>query len=158
MIVVSDTSAVTTLYQIGELDLLRLVYGGIVIPPAVALELDEVDNQWSRIEGLDWITVQEPINAELVKSLEQSLDFGESQAIALAVELAAEYIIIDERLGRSVASTYGVPVVGLVGVLIAAKDRGHIEKVKPIIEKAVINGFHLDGNFVLRTLKKLGEL
>ncbi len=157
MIVVSDTSTITNLNQVGELNLLHLLYGEVTVPPAVIEELDAVDGQRAEIERLSWITTTQPTNQDLVEHLATHLDFGESQAIALAVELNAEYLIIDERNGRSAAMNYGVPIVGLVGILIAAKEANYIPMVKPVIDRVVANGFHLNTEFVSRVLKKLGE-
>ena len=55
--------------------------------------------------------------------------------MALALEMRADAVLIDERLGRRVARTLGLRVTGLLGTLILAKQRGHLEAVKPVIEE-----------------------
>jgi uncharacterized protein len=62
------------------------------------------------------------------------LDLGETQALALALELRADVVLLDERLGRRVAHALGLRVTGLLGALILAKRRGHIDAVRPIID------------------------
>ncbi|WP_346341611.1 hypothetical protein [[Phormidium] sp. ETS-05] len=105
MIVVSDTSSLSALAIVGYLWLLQRLYGRVLIPPAVADELrrgGEDDGRITVVLSLDWIEVCQPSNYQLVAILqtERNLDRGESEAIALALELRAEELLIDERLGR----------------------------------------------------------
>ena len=87
----------------------------------------------------------------------EELDLGESEAIVLAIELKADYLIIDEYKGRAIADKKGVKIVGLLGVLIAAKRIGHLQAVKPLIEKIQINGFRLNRSLIDKVLNALGE-
>ena len=135
MIVVSDTSPILNLARIRHLDLLPSLYAQVLIPPAVHRELmrsqDETRDFVDRAL-LYWLLPTHPNDKGLVAELRRTLDAGESEAIALALERKATLLLIDERLGRSVAKTFGVPITGLVGVLVEAKHRGLIEKVKPV--------------------------
>ncbi len=157
MIVVSDTSTITNLHFAKQLELLYLVYGKVVVPPAVLLELDAIEGQREEIEGLNWLTVRDPVDVGLINQLRGELDFGESQAIALAIEIDADYLIIDEQQGRSVAEGYGLRIVGLLGVLVAAKKGGYIHAVRPIVEKVRANGFRLNAKLVEEVMNELGE-
>ncbi len=62
------------------------------------------------------------------------LHLGEAEAIALALEMKAEYLLIDEREGRTLARQLGLRITGVLGVLLRAKRRGQIEAIKPEIE------------------------
>ena len=157
MIVVSDTSTITNLYQVDRLDLLRSLYGTIIIPPAVRRELYRIEGQEEGIEKLGWIQTEYPKNQSLITELLEELDLGESEAIALAIEMKADYLIIDEYKGRAIADKKGVKIVGLLGVLIAAKRNGHLQAVKPLIEKIQINGFRLNRSLIDKVLNALGE-
>ena len=157
MIVVSDTSTITNLHFAQELRLLHLVYGEVVVPPAVMLELDAIEGQREEIEKLKWLSIRDPVDDGLVNHLRGELDFGESQAIALAVEIKADYLIIDEQRGRRIAEAYGLRIVGLLGVLVAAKQGGHIQAARPIVEKVRANGFRLNAKLVEEILNKIGE-
>jgi predicted nucleic acid-binding protein len=157
MIIVSDTSTITNLLQINRLDILKSLYGTIVIPPGVRRELYRIEGQKTAIEKLDWIKTQYPHDQQLIAELLEDLDLGESEAIALAVELDAEYLIIDEYKGRAIAEMRGIKIVGLLGILIAAKTGGHIESVRPLIEKIRSNGFRLNSTLVDKVLTALGE-
>ena len=157
MIVVSDTSTITNLYQVDRLDLLRSLYGTIIIPPAVRRELYRIEGQEKGIEKSGWIQTEYPKNQSLITELLEELDLGESEAIALAIEMKADYLIIDEYKGRAIADKKGVKIVGLLGVLIAAKRIGHLQAVKPLIEKIQINGFRLNRSLIDKVLNALGE-
>lgn len=73
-------------------------------------------------------------NVHLVRALRQELDAGEAEAIGLAVESAAELLLMDERLGRDVARHLGIACLGTVGVLVAAKRKGLIPAIKPYLD------------------------
>ncbi len=157
MIIVSDTSTITNLLQISRLDILKSLYGNIVIPPRVRRELYRIEGQKTAIEKLDWIITEYPHDQQLIAELLEDLELGESEAIALAVELDAEYLIIDEYKGRAIAEKRGIKIVGLLGILIAAKTGGHIESLRPLIEKIRSNGFRLNSSLVDKVLNALGE-
>ena len=158
MIVVSDTSAITNLFQVQRLDLLRHLYGEVIIPPGVREELYRIEGQREGLGPLGWLITRKPTDERLVTNLNRELDYGESQAIALAVELRADYLIIDEYKGRQRAEEMGVRIVGLLGILIAAKKHGHVQFVSPILKRARANGFRLSDRLVQLVLARLGEV
>ncbi len=135
MIVISDTSAITNLFQIGEIHLLEKLYGEIIIPHAVKVELEALTPQKKYLENNSWIKIEQPQNQELIIRLLENLDRGESEAIALAIEKSADYILMDEFRGRETARSYNLEVIGVLGILISAKKSGLIEKVKPLLDK-----------------------
>ena len=157
MTVVSDTSTITNLLQVGQLGLLRKLYGQVIIPTAVMVELEAIEGQAEILRQANWIVARTASNRVLVNQLLQDLDVGESEAIALALEMKADYLVIDEQQGRKIALDYGLPIVGLLGVLAAAKDAGHIQTVKPVITAVVENGFHLHKKLVKAVLRRLNE-
>ena len=136
MIVVSDTSPLSYLHQIGRLSLLRALYGEIVIPQAVENELRAATELH---EAFDWalVRVVTPVSAHRVEALLGELDLGESEALIVALELGADLLLIDERTGRDVARRMGIRRVGLVGILIEAKNRGLIASVSEDLDRLV---------------------
>lgn len=95
MIVVSDTSPLSGLAIVGQLSLLRSLYGQIVIPAAVAEELErggQDDARISQVLTLSWLEVRQPHDLSLISELRKTyqLDRGESEAISLALELKAD--------------------------------------------------------------------
>ena len=111
MIVVSDTSPLTSLLTIGQIELLEKLFGSVVIPPAVADELRRRHQDWP-----PFIREVALSDRSSVARLSAKLHLGEAQAIVLAKELRADALLIDELVGRTVAQREGVPVVGLLGV------------------------------------------
>jgi len=158
MLVISDTTTITNLLKIDLIHLVQKLYGKIVIPKAVYDELIVISKQEEFFKTAKWIVIKEVKNRELVKELQDTLDLGESEAIVLALELNADILIMDERLGRKTAEKYGLTIIGLLGILIGAKRRGHIDSVKTHID-VLINeyGFRVSEavyNQVLRLAKE----
>jgi predicted nucleic acid-binding protein len=81
------------------------------------------------------------------------LDAGEANAIALALELQADDLLIDERLGRQEAVRLGLSIIGILGILLVAKKRSLIPQVQPVMD-ALINqaGFHVSPQLYQRVL------
>ena len=158
MLVISDTSPITNLLQIGQLDLLRQVFGQVVIPKTVYDELGELPRQRLVIDGQSWLTVLNVHDMDVVAGLADELDPGEAEAIALALEIKADYLIIDELKGRHKAEALGLRIVGLLGVLIQAKQTGYIQAVEPLLialrEEA---GFRIHPALYKRVLQLAGE-
>lgn len=136
MIVISDTSVISNLAAIGQLDLLRKLYGKIIIPEAVYNEmagLSYVVPGAVEVQTVNWIEQKSITRSDLVAKMRNVLDLGEAEAIALAVEIQADLIIIDEKRGRAIAMSYQLNIIGILGVLLQAKDRCLIPSVKPLI-------------------------
>ena len=143
MIVVSDTSPITNLAAIGQLDLLRQLYTSIVIPVAVYNKMVAVDRLVPgavEVQILSWIQTQAVANAQSVIDIQTShddIDLGEAEAIILSLELKADLLLMDERRGRALAANYGLSVTGLLGVLVQAKRNGFIPTVKPLMDQLI---------------------
>lgn len=158
MIIVSDTSPISNLLQIGEIELLRLTFSRVVIPNAVYHEICEIDANRVALSNLPWIERLTVSDTALRDRLLRIVDPGEADAIALAVELSSDYLLIDEALGRSVAKNLGITITGLLGVLLRAKHDGHIVVVKPYIDRLVNEaGFRLSAALIDDTLHQAGE-
>jgi uncharacterized protein len=148
MRVVSNTSPLCNLAVIGRLDLLRQRYGRVGIPPAVADELSRLSHadartrlDAARSEG--WLVV-EKLSGPLPQ-LSSPLDRGEHEAIALALILRANVLLMDEKLGRAVARQAGLTVAGVLGELLHGKHCGVIPAVKPELERLRSEaGFFID--------------
>ena len=156
MIVVSDTSALSNLALVHHLWLLEAIYQTVVIPDVVANELAAASNPTiSAVLQLTWIQTQSLINSQLAEQLQQErgLDAGEAHAIALALELQADDLLIDERLGRQEAIRLGLSIIGILGILLVAKQRILIPQVQPVMD-ALINqsGFRVSPQLYQRIL------
>ena len=161
MIVVSNTSPLITLARAGRLDLLHTVHGDIIIPDAVFNEITVAGagepGAYEVATGA-WIKRRPALNTPLVNALGLELDAGESEAIALAVECQADLILLDERMGRQAAKRLGLTVTGTLGVLIAAKDRGLLESVRPLLDALRVNaGFWIGDDLYNAVLAAVNE-
>ena len=155
MLIVSDTSPILNLVAIERLELLKDLYGLIVIPPAVSAELHANDI----FLATKWIHVVWPVNRAAVQALRADLDAGESEAIVLAQELKASLLLIDERLGRQLATQLGLDVTGLLGILAEAKRRGIIPACAPLLDDMIGRaGFWVGERLRSDYLKALGEI
>jgi predicted nucleic acid-binding protein len=160
MIVVSNTSPISNLAAIGQLELLEQLYGNIIIPPAVYQELinsGDTDPATLAVQTLDWIQTQPISDRVLLETLQTNLDPGEAEAITLAVEINAERLIIDERRGRNEAMRLGLQVTGLLGIVLAAKQQGLIPLVQPILDDLRANSFWIRDALYAEVLRLAGE-
>jgi hypothetical protein len=78
MTVVSDTSPISNLMTIGQLDLLKSVFCKIIIPEGVKDELEKLPSQKKELEKHKWITLQKIKDKKLLEDLLLILDRGES--------------------------------------------------------------------------------
>jgi predicted nucleic acid-binding protein len=160
MIVVSNTSPISNLAAIGQLELLQQLYGNIIIPPAVYQELinsGDADPATLAVQTLDWIQTQPVSDRVLLETLQANLDPGEAEAITLAVEINAQRLIIDERRGRNEAMRLGLQVTGLLGIVLAAKQQGLIPLVQPILDDLRANTFWIRDALYAEVLGLAGE-
>lgn len=153
MIVVSDTSAISNLLAIGLEGILRDLFGEVLIPPAVELEL----MRWHS-DLPTFLSVVVPVRGDLMQSLSSLLDPGETEAISLAVEIGAALLLIDERKGRSEATSLGLKTTGLLGVLLEAKRAGLLEELRPVFDDLVsIADFRVSAAVKAEFLRLAGE-
>lgn len=153
MIVVSDTSAITSLIKIGRVDLLHEIFGAVLIPGAVLAELEV-----AHVDLPVWVREQAVRDRTLVLELAEDLDLGESEAIALALETGADFLLIDEKLGRSAAIERGIEIIGVLGVAVIAKHRGLIDSVGVFIAQLKgLASFRLSADLQMRILRDAGE-
>ncbi|HYF34596.1 MAG TPA: DUF3368 domain-containing protein [Prosthecobacter sp.] len=129
MLVISDTSPLTALLLTQREFLLRQIFHRVAIPPAARGELLRVHASLPA-----WIEVIAP--RVIPQGIaEAGLDPGETEAIALAVELQPDAVLMDERLGRRLAIRHGLSVTGLLGFLVLAKQRKMIPALVPVIQE-----------------------
>jgi hypothetical protein len=161
MNVVSNASPLINLARIGQLELLRELYGELHIPDAV---WQEVVVAGAGLPGAElvanavWIKRRSVTNSTLVRALRQDLDAGESEAIALALESEAELLLMDDSLGRETARHLGLRFIGIVGMLVEAKHSGRINAIKPYLDTLrEAAGFRIYQAIYVRVLQDAGE-
>jgi uncharacterized protein len=139
MPVVSNTSPISNLAVIDRLELLRAQFGRIDIPPAVHAELGRLPHPdaLQRLETafhVGWLRVT-PLKHAVPLDLASALDPGEAAALALALELNASLALLDESSARLHAARLGIAHVGILGVLLRAKNSGHLPSLTDEIRR-----------------------
>ena len=137
MIIVSNTSPLTNLATIGHFNLLNLLYGEVNISTAVWEELSAHNQMWpgaNETAEASWIIQHPRLSSSLVHTLRRTLDDGESESIALALELHADLILLDDRDAREAAEAVGLNVVGVLGILLEARSKDMIREVHPSLD------------------------
>ena len=158
MPVVSNTSPILNLAIVGQLDLIRQQFEQVQIPPAVLAELKVQDERPGSQEikaalESSWIQVQEIGSPLYVQLLQQTLDKGEAEAIALAVALQADWTLLDERDGRKVAKSVGLRVTGVLGILLRAKREGELSSLTEVIDALVAKaGFRIAPDLLAKVI------
>ncbi len=153
MIVVSDTSVITSLIQVGHYELLRQLNGAVLIPRAVQLELLR-----THATIPPFLDVRDVTDRTWVADLEVELDLGEAEAIVLAKETNADLLLIDEKLGRQVALREGLRITGLMGLVVEAKQRGLIGSVRELVRRLETEaGFRVSNAVKAEAFRLAGE-
>ncbi len=139
MIVISDTSPLIVLANLGALDVLPSLFGSVLIPPAVAAELAAHSGPAQPLARNlpPWLQVAAPNRTELIGGL----DPGESQAIWLCVQMGADLLLIDERDGRRAAVEQGIVVTETLGVLERAAAQDLLDPAE-VFERLKETDFH----------------
>lgn len=162
MLVVSDTSVLLNLAVIDQTELLRQLFAVVMAPAAVQEEFARLVKNDARFRSArwpKWVVVRRPaaVPASLFR-WSRRLDQGEREAIALALELRADLILIDEEAARSAAKACGLEVTGLAGVLIRAKEAALISSVAMILDRIMDDaGFWIGSAFRREVLLLAGE-
>ena len=147
--IISDTSCLIVLSKIGEMDLLKKVYGSIFTTQDIASEFGDSLPEW-----IDVLEVKDPFKQQL---LELQIDKGESSAIALALEIPGSTVILDDFKARKIAIKLGIQVTGTLGVVIRARQKGIISSIKPILGKLKQTNFRLSTELESEALMMAGE-
>ena len=154
---ISDRSALIAFARAGRLALLEATLQQIIVPPAVWREVasDPGRPGAMALRAAKWIVVTSPSEAP-PPGLRASLGPGEREAIALALE-TGDTLLVDERLARMEAQRLGVSIVGSGGVLVAAKWRGLIPEIAPVLQELEDVGLHISQSIRDAVLRKASE-
>jgi predicted nucleic acid-binding protein len=136
-IVVSDTSPLRALAHLQRLDWLAQLFESVYIPPGVANELEFPPSPLFSVNCRDYafLLVRQPANVARVAEFRQLLDLGEAEALALAEELGAHHVLMDEAAGRRIAAEAGFRVLGTLGIILEAKSRGWCAEIAPYLDR-----------------------
>jgi predicted nucleic acid-binding protein len=142
--IVSDATALIVLAKLGRLELLRHIFSGVIMPQTVHDEIcAKADHDTTLWQDAFFSILPDPADS-LQKHLEIILGSGESAALALAFSRGLP-VLVDERKGRTLSRSIGIPVIGLAGVLLALVRKGSIDAATmvSILEDARAIGFRV---------------
>lgn len=147
--IISDTSCLVLLEKIGEIDILKKLFGQVLTTPEVASEF--------QLPLPNWIVVEEAKDKNYQTIIEATVDRGEASAIALAIEKENCLLILDDLKARNFAQQLGITITGTFGVLVDAKLSGHIRELRPILNKIKLTNFRMSTDLETQILKRAGE-
>ncbi len=158
-LVIANTSPLLYLQLVGRLDVLRALYGVVVVPPAVQTELEaglKIKVGVPDVARLSWVEVRAVKSQALIPAI-VDLGPGEAEVIALGLEHPGSLLILDDLLARRIAALNSLTYTGTVGVLIKAKQGGHLGAIRPVIEGLRTSGLWLSDELVATVLAQAGE-
>ena len=158
--VIVNTTPLIALCHVGQLELLKKIYGQIMIPQAVYRELSEKKESICKKQvdnAFGWIHV-EKIENQMAKSMfKTQLHDGEVEVMILAKEKNADIVIIDDANAKKHAKYLKLPVTGTLGVLIKAKRQGYISELKPIIQELIDKNIYISEKVMKICLEQVNE-
>ncbi|HEX4769436.1 MAG TPA: DUF3368 domain-containing protein [Bryobacteraceae bacterium] len=159
MIVIADTSPLSYLITIGELEVLPRLYQTVIVPLMVCDELKRPGapvevRQWIN-RPPDWLDIRTPLLPADPELIEADLDEGERDAILLAQELGADELIIDDMSGRKEAQRRNLHFIGTLGVLRTAASAGLLD-FRAAIERLRETNFYVRQAVIDQFMKDFG--
>ncbi len=167
MSVVVDSSPLIYLAAVSHFELLRLYFSEILIPEAVYQEVVAVGGErhgaYETREGLNagWIRIVEPADEQEVASLlRRGMTRADAHVVALAQEIQADLVICDDGMVRAQAQSRGLPVSGVIGILLRGKLSDRLPSLKEVLDRLIQIGFYLDpdGRVYEQVLRQAGEI
>jgi predicted nucleic acid-binding protein len=159
--VVCDASTLIALARIGQLEILARTGSRVVISREVYEEVvvrGVGKPGATEVREASWIETNEVTDHSMVARFRVALHAGESEAIALAKEIDADLIILDDEEARDTAQSEGLNVVGLLAFLVMAKERGTTEQVQPLLDVLKQQGFFMSDELYYHILRRAGEV
>jgi predicted nucleic acid-binding protein len=161
MIVVSNTSPLTNLAAIGHFELLRKLFGEIHIAHGVWEELNKGSRRHPgsrEVENASWVHRRQVSNQTVTALLRRDLDLGEAETLALALELRADLVLLDEQEGRHAALRLGLRPFGVLAILLSAKRQREIGEIRSLLDALRQEaGFFLGDSLYRQVLEEAGE-
>lgn len=154
--VISNSTPLIALNKIGKLNLLKQIYGEIIIPYAVYEEVileSNIKDSNDFIKESRFINIIGIKNEEAKRLFVTSLHKGEVEVMILAKEIEADICIIDDLLARKYAKYYNIKITGTIGILLKAKELSVITNLRPIMDELISSGIYIDNKLYSRVLE-----
>jgi len=157
--VISDTSPLQYLHQLGLLHLLPALAGRIVVPASVERELltgRELGVNLPDLRILDWVEIRHPTSRPALPLI-NDLGPGETETLMLALESTNAVALLDDALARRVAEILKVQFTGTLGLLLDAKKAELVTSVRPLLDQLQVLRFRLSPQARSTILRLAGE-
>ena len=154
--IISDASPLIVLLKTNKLSILKELFQKIIIPEAVHKEITAKEHEKTIFNKIEWIETRKIRNTDLTTLLEKLIDRGEAEAIVLAKELKAT-LLIDDAKARKYAKLLNINIIGTLGLLKIAKNRGLIPSAKKTIDGMLAEGYYIEDKLIKTLLKDVGE-
>ena len=157
MKVVANTTPLISLASIGKLEILKDIFGEIIIADAVYNEIkakqgygySEIDTDYIKVQSINGIAYRDFLLSQL--------DLGETETIILAKEIDANFVIIDENIAYKIASSSELNVVRTLSILLRAKEKGLIPALRPLLDEMILKGRWYSPRVYKTILEQAGE-
>ena len=157
MVIISNATPIIALSAVNRVDILKSLFKEIIIPGEVKDELIAKERYGTEFPFLNWVKTKKVKNKDFNKALSLELGPGEASVIALAKELNADFVIIDEKDGHKKAKYFGLFPIRTLAILEAAKRKGLINALKPIVLEMVDKGIWYKKELLVKFLKDNNE-
>lgn len=143
--IISNTSCLIVLDNIGMLDVLKELYGKVFIT-------EEVSKEFGKTVP-DWIEVRKVSDNKYLKLMKNFVDLGEASTIALAFETDDIVIILDDLKARKLAQKLNLKITGTIGVLVKARKRNIITSTQEVLNRLRNESFRISNEIEKEFLK-----
>lgn len=156
--IISNTTPILSLLKINKLELLKEIYGTIIIPRAVFQEIEKGKDKlyYQNLSLVNWIRIKKIKNKES-RTYFFDLDDGEAEVLILANEQNADLVILDEIMGRRYAKQLEINLTGTVGVLLKAKEKGLVKSIRELLNELTEKGTWLNPKLILKAIELANE-
>jgi predicted nucleic acid-binding protein len=160
VILVLDSSALIALARIKRLDLVNALAEHVHIPGAV---FDEVAGHLQHragsveVRSAPWLRVDRMPDSRDLELMRERLGRGEAESIVLAGEIGSDFVVLDDAAARRIAEARGLRVIGVLGILVLARERGLIPSLKPVLHELRAEGFYISESLSQILLRRVGE-
>jgi uncharacterized protein len=157
--IIVNASPLQYLHQVGQLDLFPKLFGRIIVPKAVVAELAagrRLGVSLPEPETLEWVDLRNPASP-VGGLLSWELGAGESAVLSLALEHPGSWVVLDDKLARQAAVHLNLSLLGTAGILLRAKQAGHLGTVGVVLKQLTALGFRLTPETTRNILDLAGE-
>jgi predicted nucleic acid-binding protein len=157
MVIVSNATPIIALSAANRIDILESLFKEIIITEEVKAELIAKERYGTDFPFLNWVKTKKVKNKDFNKALSLELGPGEASVIALGKEINADFVIIDEKDGHKKARYFELTPIRTLAILEAAKKKGLINALKPIVLEMVDKGIWYKKELLVKFLKDNNE-